>query len=539
VEIDSKDFSTFLLTCSRKQYANINMSAVAGAPGSHPANMPLRQASASSALTDDDAVPNTDPKDTSELLAERLRAWKHAVGYLEDYIGATEKVQRAQAKEYEKVLKTIQNPLKEGHHFDQSLGGVAGLFENMRTNTQGLVNSHLETEKNLKGSVLPILERLHKEIKNKSKELSSGASKGAKEVDKARNTTQKHIELLGSATAAHESSGSRTSPSEDPYILQRGVYHRLNKQVLEENNNRHDLISVQNNFAAFEHHIVEVVQQAFMSFNQFVTGQVQREQTLWGDMLSNAQAVPPDFEWNGFTQRNSAILIDPNSPDRSVDAINFANQNHKSTQPLIEGSLERKSRNKLSFSGYSTGYYAVTASKFLHEFKDNDNYRKDPTPELSIYLPDAVIGTPNGEKFNIKGKDLSGGIGSKLSGTSEFAFKAHSGADAQKWFEIIKQTASSSSAAYTSEPSSPTSPTDKRQSTATNPPIYAENASTGGAAQQPSPIQTSGITGGETVASPVAATPTNTAAIDHATHSPTTTQAVTPAPAGSSFPVEK
>jgi hypothetical protein len=39
------------------------------------------------------------------LLAERLQAWKHAVGYLEDYVSATEKVEKAHAKEYEKVLK--------------------------------------------------------------------------------------------------------------------------------------------------------------------------------------------------------------------------------------------------------------------------------------------------------------------------------------------------------------------------------------------------------------------------------------------------
>jgi hypothetical protein len=31
------------------------------------------------------------------------------VGYLEDYITATEKVERAQAKEYEKVLKVCGN----------------------------------------------------------------------------------------------------------------------------------------------------------------------------------------------------------------------------------------------------------------------------------------------------------------------------------------------------------------------------------------------------------------------------------------------
>jgi len=43
-------------------------------------------------------------------LAERLQAWKHAVGYLEDYITATEKVQRVHAKEYEKILK-VRLPL--------------------------------------------------------------------------------------------------------------------------------------------------------------------------------------------------------------------------------------------------------------------------------------------------------------------------------------------------------------------------------------------------------------------------------------------
>jgi len=38
-------------------------------------------------------------------LAERLQAWKHAVGYMEEYMGAVERIHKEQAKEYEKVLK--------------------------------------------------------------------------------------------------------------------------------------------------------------------------------------------------------------------------------------------------------------------------------------------------------------------------------------------------------------------------------------------------------------------------------------------------
>ena len=41
----------------------------------------------------------------TKLFQERLQAWKHACGYLEEYITATEKLQLNQAKEYEKVLK--------------------------------------------------------------------------------------------------------------------------------------------------------------------------------------------------------------------------------------------------------------------------------------------------------------------------------------------------------------------------------------------------------------------------------------------------
>lgn len=42
---------------------------------------------------------------TTKLFQDRLSAWKHACDYLSDYVGKTEKMQAAHAKEYEKVLK--------------------------------------------------------------------------------------------------------------------------------------------------------------------------------------------------------------------------------------------------------------------------------------------------------------------------------------------------------------------------------------------------------------------------------------------------
>ncbi|KAK3292787.1 uncharacterized protein B0H64DRAFT_238773 [Chaetomium fimeti] len=441
---------------------------------------PSRQTTMAS-IASDEAVPDTDPNTTAGLLTQRLQAWKHAVVYLEEYMEAVERIHRTQAKEYERVLKTISKPLREGQHFDQSLGGVAGFFENMRVNTQALINTNIETEKSIKGSALPIVERLHKEIKHKAKELAHGAEKSAKEVEKARNTTQKHIELLGQHTASFEATGGKHNPSEDPYVLSRGVVHRLSKQVIEENNQHNDLVAVQTNFETFERHIVQALHQ---------------------DMLGAAQSVPPDFEWKAFTKRSADALINPSDPPRTVEAIQFPNMGHPSTKPLLEGSLERKSRNKLSW-GYTTSYYVVTPCKFLHEFKDDDNLRRDPVPELSIYLPDAVIGAPHADKFNVKGKDRSGGMGGRLAGTSELAFKAHSPAEAEKWFNVIRGAAGATGPAPALA-----SPGGSGSDAAS---LAAVSAAAGsGSEEKPKPVvavpspQESGITGGDTVASPVA-----------------------------------
>ncbi|KAL9607765.1 MAG: hypothetical protein Q9167_007348 [Letrouitia subvulpina] len=448
-------------------------------------------------LTDDEAVPEIDPTNTSGLLQERLQAYKHACGYLESYITATEKVQKAHAKEYEKVLKTVSDPLKEGHHFDQKLGGIAGLFENIRTNTQSIANSHLETEKNLKSSVLPVLERLHTEIKNKSKELTKGAAKGSKEVEKARNVTQKHIELLGQHTAAFASSGGKADPSTDPYVIQRGIKHRLNKQVLEENNNRHDLIEVQNSFQTFEAHVIQTFQQALSAFFQCIGGQHERQRALYGDMVSTAQKTPLDFEFKGFIQRNSEMLVDPAAPKRDPSHITFPNQNHVATQPLIAGTLERKSRAMGALKGYSTGHYAVTRSKFLHEFKDDDDFRRDPTPELSLYLPDCTIGAVNGEKFNIKGKDASKGkVGGALAMSHELAFKAHTPADAENWYRVIAEAAgSSANFSNDSAVSSPTSPVDSRNVSGQQhvPPVQTQGLPQGQGAQSATSASAGGL----------------------------------------------
>ncbi|KAI9845539.1 MAG: hypothetical protein M1838_001688 [Thelocarpon superellum] len=443
-----------------------------------------------------------DPSDTSSVLTERVRAWRHAVSFLETYMAATEKMHKGQAKEYEKVAKTIQEPLREGHHFDQSLGGIGGMFENIKLNTQGIANTHTETEKNIRVSVLPIVHRLQDELKSRDKELNSGAAKGFKAVTKARVNTQTYLDLLKEKVDPSAGSGSdKVDPMTDPYVIHRGIYYRLNKQIIEENSNRQEMLAAQDSFREFEAHVVQVMQQAMTTFVQFAGGQADRTKSMYGDMLSTTQHVPLDFEWTRFVSRSGSSLMDPNMPPRDVGNVSFAHQNHAATQPLIEGTLERKSR--MLMKSYSSGYYVVTKARYLHEYKDTDNFKKDPTPELSLHLPDCTVGSLDGSIFTVKGKDASKGkIGIKMSTTHELSFKASSPQDAERWWQVIRSVSGGSTTGSTKTTGSGSG--SGSGSSASSPVVQRQNTSGTDASPPPTKpsVQTQGITGEPTTASP-------------------------------------
>lgn len=82
------------------------------------------------------AVPEESASDTTSILLERLAAWKGACTHLEKYIVSIDKLHKDQSKDYSKTLKEVSHPLKEGHQFDSQLGGINGMFENIKGQTQ-------------------------------------------------------------------------------------------------------------------------------------------------------------------------------------------------------------------------------------------------------------------------------------------------------------------------------------------------------------------------------------------------------------------
>lgn len=119
---------------------------------------------------------------------------------------------------------------------------------------------------------------------------------------------------------------------------------------------------------AFEGGVSKQIQSACKLFEDARHTQVQEIEELQQKIAAALQRVEPDFEWKYFSSRTENSLIDPETPLRSIDAIQFPGQNHASTAPLKEGYLERKKR----FSKkYTEAYYVLTPSGYLHERKSS------------------------------------------------------------------------------------------------------------------------------------------------------------------------
>ena len=298
-----------------------------------------------------------------------------------------------------------------------------------------MVNVCSETDRNLKESVLPMLERLHNDIKTKTKELKADGFKGAKIIEKARRATQKHIMLLAQSTVSYDATTSnKNGPYNDPYIIRRVVDHQLNRQAMKESDNRQDNREIQESFLWFEMHVLQTVQCVLAKFFQYMGGQQDHQRAMYGDILGTAQLILPDLEWISFVERKNATLLVPQSLPRSK----FLNRAHPATQPIIEGVLERH------FHGITNeakkGYYVVTPAGYLHGFSHDDPYQK-PVPNLSLYLPNCTINALNDANFHVKGVDVSSRkIGNPFHVTTDFNFRARGADDAERWCSIIEET---------------------------------------------------------------------------------------------------
>ncbi|KAI5116664.1 hypothetical protein M0805_000813, partial [Coniferiporia weirii] len=195
----------------------------------------------------------------------------------------------------------------------------------------------------------------------------------------------------------------------------------------------------------FEEGIVRAIQSAWQTYDEWQSRMNGSVQDVWRGVATQMASLAPDREWIAFSAR-SDHLIDPETPLRNPETIQYPSKEDPSVIPVHSGFLERKKRFTRT---YREAYYVLSPAGYLHEYASSDPTSK-PMPIFSVFLPACTLGPPSSShgknlshKFHIEArKDGTGASagGLRFPGRSSHAytFRSRSHDDMMEWWNDIR-----------------------------------------------------------------------------------------------------
>ncbi|KAJ1024393.1 hypothetical protein NDA18_004560 [Ustilago nuda] len=392
---------------------------------------------------------NTGPHELrpSDILIERFTGWKHITKQLISYFEGIADIEYNTAKELTKLGGVIQVPFREGNQF---LGedGIQDIYYGIRDKTRVIADHHANLAKTVEGSIVQHLQKLRSEIKAHIKNVQQDTGKLANSVAKEREMSTKMITELARSITLLKNTPMSVTAREDPYAANQQVFRQLQRQVNEENALQKSIIIMQQNSAHFEEGIVRSIQSAWQTFDEWSGRMSAHVQDTWLSLGVQMRSLQPNSEWIAFAAR-SDHLLDPDTPLRNPETIDYPGKDDPCVIPVHQGILERKKRFTKT---YKESFYVLTPSGYLHEHGSSDP-TKHPQPELSLFLPECTLGPPStmaakSHKFHIEGRKVAGnqsavpskGLASLGMGREHaYTFRARSHEEMMEWWNDIKQ----------------------------------------------------------------------------------------------------
>lgn len=389
------------------------------------------------------------PIDSSDVLIRRLEAWRQAVIVVASYASNVFSTQQGTTSGLEKQRRAVAEPPQFGGLSVQ--GGqmgttvdspVAQMFVTLSSEIEGQIGESERFAQSIKQSIIPGLETLAADLDRQLKHVRSQFSKGSKEIEKLRESTQRNIEYLGRTVATSGApQPGKAEVKYDPYLWHRRVKSAAQEQISRENTQSENFLAIQQTFAALEKHIIEVLQRSIGSLAQL---QGQFSESAHGSAVTVNHAfakVVPSDEWARFVESNEQFLTPESGYQRDPQNVTFANHNDPSTQPLIEGSLYRKGT---YLKSSKPGYYVLTRAGYLHQYESAD-HAQDPHPVLSLYIPESEIsGLPARGSGDLSFKIISKDAGKVIATRHKYSFKTSSYEELAAWYAAISKVSGTS-----------------------------------------------------------------------------------------------
>ncbi|KIK61700.1 hypothetical protein GYMLUDRAFT_42729 [Collybiopsis luxurians FD-317 M1] len=358
----------------------------------------------------------------SDILIERFVAWKAIVKQLILYFQGLADIEAHTAKELIKLGGVIQLPFRAGNQF-LGEGGLQDVFYGLREEgIRAVAEEHAGFGRTIEGSIVRHLEKLRGEIKMHVKNIQNDTGKLATTVSRERELSTSLISSLATSISTYKNTPLQLAshPKSDPYIANREVQRQLRKQVNAENLLQKSIIITQANSATFEQGIVQAIQSAWATYEDWRVRMSQSISNHQVKLATSFAALDPTLEWMSFSARTDHLL-DPDTPLRNPQHIKYPSKDDPSVLSVHEGILIRKKRYTRR---WVEGAYVLSPAGFLHEFKPSLNTadaEESDHPVFSLFLPACTLGPPSSSnkgthKFHIE--TTKEGSGTTKGGTS-------------------------------------------------------------------------------------------------------------------------
>jgi hypothetical protein len=287
--------------------------------------------------------------------------------------------------------------------------------------------------------IVPELEHACNMLTEKIAEIKAFEPEFKTSLPSDLETSRQAILDLQDAITDWETHGGSVDAKRDPFVVDLATRKVLRHSLGEEAFLRESTLNLEQSAKELEQQVVASLQRTLGKYNALVSREAAELAIMSQRMEDSLLAGHLSSEWELFRKRqlDEGLLIDSKSSQRSLETLSYQGKDHASTMPICDGWLEKKST---VLPKYSTSFYIISSSRFLHEFRSND-LRVDTEPTFSLYLPDCELGSTSKEddkahKFVIRGKQIGG-----LHSEHNWVFRAKTRQDMLTWYTNLGRAA--------------------------------------------------------------------------------------------------
>lgn len=257
-----------------------------------------------------------------------------------------------------------------------------------------LALDHNNCSTQIKNRTIPDLRTLSTDVRTRSRTLQSQMYQLDEAMDEAQRKKDDNLNHLEQAIQ-----GTGSIEFRDPWLAHQVVRSSLSNKIEQEKHYRSNMGGFIDEYADREARLVDSLKTIIRNFHEwtFKGNAVTNEAIRSAQMI--AESFPADAEFLYFKHMNPNLFIDPNVLIPDVDEVQYLGRDHSAVQTLRTGIVGRKVMGGTGLHahhgalqrGWRDSYCVMTSRGWLHFFDEQNSYNQT-NPELSIYLPEAVLG---------------------------------------------------------------------------------------------------------------------------------------------------